>query len=142
MLAASLISGFIAFASAAAQQDSLFAALLKRQKPGTPAYACHEACGNSPGSSFPPHNSHTQEPLSRCRRARIHAQTPSSQRNTIPACSVQAQMMSTSGAITAAHWARRVRYVVWMRSLEQVRSQASRVQRRGKARVIRPQSWW
>jgi hypothetical protein len=139
MLAASPISGLIAFASAAAQQDSLFAALLKRQEPGTPAYACHEACGNPSASSFPSHNSRTQEPLSLCPRARIHAQTPSSQRNTRPACSAQARMMLTSGAITAVHWARRVRYVVWIRSLEQARSQASRVQRRGKARVLRPQ---
>jgi hypothetical protein len=45
MLTSSLVLGFIALASATTQQDSLFAALLKRQEPGTPAYACHEACG-------------------------------------------------------------------------------------------------
>jgi hypothetical protein len=45
MLVAYFISGFIALASATTQQDALFAALLKRQEPGTPAFACHEACG-------------------------------------------------------------------------------------------------
>ncbi|CAO2649196.1 Nn.00g101450.m01.CDS01 [Neocucurbitaria sp. VM-36] len=41
-----LLAGFIAAASATAlaSEEVIFAKLLKRQEPGTPAYACHDAC--------------------------------------------------------------------------------------------------
>lgn len=42
-----LLLGFCtaATATAVSSEDSLFASLLKRQEPGTPAYNCHDNCG-------------------------------------------------------------------------------------------------
>lgn len=41
-----LFTGMIAgITVASGTEDHLFAALLKRQEPGTPAYNCHDNCG-------------------------------------------------------------------------------------------------
>jgi len=44
-----LIVGFAAIASATSlhADDAVFAALFKRQAPGTPSYNCHDNCGMS-----------------------------------------------------------------------------------------------
>ncbi|KAJ8108043.1 hypothetical protein OPT61_g8448 [Boeremia exigua] len=45
-----LVASLIAAASATslvAREDAYFASLLKRQEPGTPAFACHESCGTA-----------------------------------------------------------------------------------------------
>lgn len=49
MLASKVLVAVFAFglASASAVQEDWTLTLLKRQAPGTPLYACHEACGMS-----------------------------------------------------------------------------------------------
>lgn len=49
-----LLASFIAAASASnlGTEDTLFASLLKRQEPGTPAYNCHDNCGMSSSPDF------------------------------------------------------------------------------------------
>lgn len=48
MVSAKLIfAGLVAVVSATglSAEEEVFAALLKRQSPGTPAYNCHDVCG-------------------------------------------------------------------------------------------------